>query len=218
MDFNTESSRNSERKALYASQDHTRKVISAIKELSLLIEDWINGNTDKLESRISYISTLEKDANNIKWTLLDELSKNTTLFQREDLMRLVMSVDKIADAAEGVAAQISSLTDLRPADEIADEIKRLSEALLKSGDLLRESIFMLTQNLEKATELTKKVDLAEEEVDSLQRDLLIKINNHVDDVKCLLRFQSLIRKIEETADQVKDSADAVRILTMALHM
>ncbi len=217
MSINPEAARNQERQALYTSQDHVRLVLTAIKEFSLLVDEWVNKGIDEAKERIGRISELEQEANSIKWSLLNQLSQSTTLLQREDLMRLVMSVDRIADNVEGAGFRVIALGTQVPPDNVCDGIKTMVDLLVKSAERLRESIFVLSQNADRATNVTKKVDEAEEEVDVIQRQLIQENYDAIKDVKLLLKTNALIYEIEDTTDRIKDAADAVRLLSMVLH-
>lgn len=217
MAINPENARNQERQALYTSQDHVRLVLTAIKEFALLIEEWINQRIEKAKERVGRISEIEQKANEIKWSLLNQLSQSTTLLQREDLMRLVMSVDRIADNVEGAGFRVIALGGQIPPDKVCTGIKTMVDVLIKSAERLRESIFVLSQNVDHATNIAKEVDEAEEEVDVIQRRLIQENYDDIKDVKLLLKVNSLVYEIEDTTDRIKDAADAVRLLSMVLH-
>lgn len=217
MTINPDTTRNQQRQALYTSQDHVRLVLTSIKEFGLLVEEWINQRIEKAKERVGRISDIEQKANDIKWSLLNQLSQSTTLLQREDLMRLVMSVDRIADNVEGAGFRVIALGSQIPPDNVCTGIKTMVEVLIKSAERLRESIFVLSQNVDHATNIAKKVDEAEEEVDVIQRRLIQENYDDIKDVKLLLKINALIYEIEDTADRIKDAADAVRLLSMVLH-
>ncbi|MHA1410857.1 MAG: DUF47 domain-containing protein [Candidatus Odinarchaeia archaeon] len=212
-----EENRNLERKALYISQDHCRVILSSIKELSLLIEDWLNGEISELEKRHSRIAQFEKDANEIKWNLLDLLSNAAIMYHREDIMRLVMTADMIADNAEAVAYKILISSNMEVPKPIEGEIKSMSDTVLNSMEKLRESILMLDQNISKAATVSKEVDEIEEETDAFHRRLIREILETIDDYKKMYKLHSIIEQLEETSDQIKTTADAVRILSMTIH-
>ncbi|MHA1754159.1 MAG: DUF47 domain-containing protein [Candidatus Odinarchaeia archaeon] len=218
MALNNESNRNFERKALYISQDHCRVILSAIKELSLLIEDWLNGNKEEVRERHKRISKFEKDANEIKWKLLDLLSNATTLLQREDIMRLATEADMIADNAEAVAYKVNMAENISNLPKIiGEDLKKMSDSVLRSMDKLRECIMMLEQNVNKASEISKQVDEIEEETDAIHRRLMREIIDSLTDYKELYLLSSIIEQLEETSDQIKTSADSVRIISMSIY-
>jgi predicted phosphate transport protein (TIGR00153 family) len=217
MTLNDVSNKNFERKALYISQDHSRVIVTTVKELGLLIEDWIKGEMAEVEKRHTKIAQFEKDANEIKWNMLDLLSNATTLLQREDIMRLVTEIDMIADNAEAVAYKIALSGKLELPKQIESELKKMMDTVLKSMEKLRESIIMLDQNLGKVAEVSKEVDKIEEETDSIHRGLVKVILDKIDDYKKMIKIYNIIEQLEETSDRIKASADNVRILSMTIH-
>ncbi|MEM2109898.1 MAG: DUF47 family protein [Candidatus Odinarchaeota archaeon] len=213
---NNETARSVERKALYISQDHARVISSAIKELSLLLDDWIVGDVNQVREHHSKISKFEKEANTIKWSLLDELSNATTLICREDLMRLVIETDMIADNVEAVAYKISIAGNMDLPASIMRDFKKMMETVVETMDKLRECIIALEQNIDKAAQLSKQVDETEEQTDTIHRALMKDILEVINDYKKMYKISNIIEQLEETSDQIKSSADMVRILTMSI--
>jgi len=203
-----------ERKALDMYQDHIRKVVTAVKELSLMVEDWINNEWESIEQRLEKISSMEKEADEIKRALLDEVSKAATLIQREDLMRLSLIADEIADYADATSFRLSHLCDWRPQGKLADMFRELIEWVVKSVEKLREAIFMLPQNVEKAIKIAEEVDESERKVDALQRSIVHMLYNLDISAKTLIKVIDFVRHIEEIADIAEDAADAVRIIAV----
>jgi len=213
---NNETSRSVERKALYISQDHTRVISSAIKELGLLLDAWIAGDLKQVREHHSKISQFEKEANAIKWSLLDELSNATTLICREDLMRLVIETDMIADNVEAVAYKINISGNIDLPARIMHDFKKMMETVVETMDKLRECIIALEQNIDKAAQLSKQVDETEERTDTIHRALMKDILEEINDYKKMYKISNIIEQLEETSDQIKSSADMVRILTMSI--
>jgi len=203
-----------ERKALDMYQDHIRKVVTAVKELSLMVEDWINNEWESIEQRLEKISSMEKEADEIKRALLDEVSKAATLIQREDLMRLSLIADEIADYADATSFRLSHLRDWRPQGKLANMFRELIEWVVKSVEKLREAIFMLPQNVEKAIKIAEEVDESERKVDALQRSIVHMLYNLDISAKTLIKVIDFVRHIEEIADIAEDAADAVRIIAV----
>jgi len=204
-----------ERKVLDMYQDHIRKVVTAVKELALMVEDWINNEWSTIGKRLEKISSLEKEADEIKRALLDEVSKAATLIQREDLMRLSLIADEIADYADATSFRLSHLRDWRPQGKLANMFRELVEWVVNSVEKFRESVFMLPQNAEKAIKIAEEVDESERKVDILQRTIVNTLYNLELDAKTLIKVIDFVEHIEEIADLAEDAADAVRIVAVA---
>ncbi|MCD6164094.1 MAG: DUF47 family protein [Candidatus Odinarchaeota archaeon] len=204
-----------ERKVLDIYQDHIRKVVTAVRELALMVEDWINNRWGTVERRLEKISSLEKEADEVKRALLDEVSKAATLIQREDLMRLSLIADEIADYADATSFRLSHLRDWRPQGELANMFRELVEWVVKSVEKFREAVFMLPQNAEKAIKIAEEVDESERKVDTLQRTIVHVLYNLELEAKTLIKVIDFVEHIEEIADLAEDAADAVRIVAVA---
>ncbi|MHA1582011.1 MAG: DUF47 domain-containing protein [Candidatus Baldrarchaeia archaeon] len=206
---------NEERKVLDIYQDHIRKVVTAVRELALMVEDWINNKWGTIERRLEKISSLEKEADEVKRALLDEVSRAATLIQREDLMRLSLIADEIADYADATSFRLSHLRDWHPQGELADMFRELVEWVVKSVEKFREAVFMLPQNAEKAIKIAEEVDESERKVDTLQRTIVHVLYNLELEAKTLIKVIDFVEHIEEIADLAEDAADAVRIVAVA---
>ncbi|WXG47674.1 MAG: DUF47 family protein [Candidatus Atabeyarchaeum deiterrae] len=204
-----------EQKAIDIAQDHCRKIVSVVKELSLLYDDWVEGDYKEAEERLDRISRIESDANELKHELLDQLSKATTMVNREDLMRLALVVDEIADVAEGTGFRILAIQDWKPDINLRKEMQLLVEKLIMATDKLRLSIFMLTQNPSKAIELADEVDALEKEADIVQRRIGRSSYMSKMEPRTLIMLKELIAHFEEMADTAERAADAIRIVAMS---
>jgi predicted phosphate transport protein (TIGR00153 family) len=205
----------SEQKAIDIAQDHCRKIVSAVKELSLLYDDWVEGNYKGAEERLNRVSRIEGDANKLKRELLEQLSKTTTMVNREDLMRLALVIDEIADVAEGTGFRILTIQDWRPDANFRKEMQALVEKLINATEKLRLSIFMLSQNPSKSLEFADEVDSIEKDADQIQRRVGHSLYASELEPKTLIMLKELIAHFEEMADTAERAADAIRIVAMA---
>jgi predicted phosphate transport protein (TIGR00153 family) len=205
----------SEQKALDIAQDHCRKIVSAVKELSLLYDDWVEGDYKGAEERLNRVSRIEGEANKLKHELLEQLSKATTMVNREDLMRLALVVDEIADVAEGTGFRILDIQDWEPDANFKKEMQSLVEKLISATEKLRLSIFMLSQNPSKSLEFADEVDAIEKDADLIQRRVGHSLYASKLEPKTLIMLKELIAHFEEMADTAERAADAIRIVAMA---
>jgi hypothetical protein len=204
-----------EQKAIDIAQDHCRKMVSTVKELSLLFDDWVEGNYREAEEKLNRITRLENDANSLKHELLDQLSKATTMINREDLMRLALVVDEIADLAEGTGYRILTIQDWKPDATMKKELGSLVEKVISATEKLRQSIFMLSQNPTKAVESADEVDEIEKEADAIQRRVGHSLYTSKVEPRTLMMLKELVSHFEEMADTAERAADAIRIVAMS---
>ncbi len=204
-----------EMKALDILQDHLRQVLASIKELRSAVDDWINGNGEKIDVYIDQLGELENQANTIKWKILDELSGADTMLHREDFMRLVMTIDEIVDYAEGTGHRLAILTDWKPDEKSISFIREMMDALFKMMMTLRESIFVLTQNLENSITIASEIYDLERNIDKLHRNMTKHIYSLDINHKILSFALGFIDHLEEMADIGEKVTDAIRIIAVA---
>lgn len=204
-----------ETKALDTMQDHLRYVLNALQELRGLIEDWINGAMERIEVHIKNLETIEDQANKIKWKIIDEISEAETMVHREDFMRLAMIVDEIVDYAEGTGHRVAMLRTWKPDPKSISFIREMMDALSKMITFLREALFVLTQNTEKAVENARKIYESERDIDKLHRSMIKHIYSLNIDTKLFYAASNFADHLEEMADIVESVTDAIRIIAVA---
>lgn len=204
-----------EYKAIAIAQDHAGIVLQAAKELRVMIEDWMDGRKERQRDHFNKLAKLERKADNIKRSLLDELSISETMLRRSDYFRLVMRTDDIADLCEASAWDLSGLEEFQPDSKTRKHFKALLDALSDAVYKMRQAILFLEQNSNKAVELAMQVDLAEREADAAHRSFTQFLYGSNLEVPVLLRLKDLGQHLEEIADAAEDAADAVRIIAIA---
>jgi len=204
-----------EMKALDILQDHLRQVLAAIKELRTLVNNWIEKKMERFDDRIEELGKIENQANLIKWKVLDALSGAETMLHREDFMRLVMTIDEIIDHAEGTGYRVALLTDWKPDEKISAYLREMMDSIFKMMMILRESIFILTQNSENSINISREIYELERKIDKIHRNAMRYINSLDLDHKTLFLIMSFIEHLEKMADIGEDVTDAIRIIAVA---
>lgn len=209
------SSNRAENKAIAIAQDHAGIVLQAAKALQIMIEDWMEGRKDRHKEHFNKLAKLEREADSIKRTIIDELSITETMLRRSDYFRLVMRTDDIADLCEASAWDLSGLEEYQPDAKTREHFRNMLSALYDAVYKMRQAIMFLEQNSDKAVELAMEVDAAEREADSAHRNFTQFLYKSSFDIKVLLRLKDLGQHLEEIADAAEDAADAVRIVAIA---
>ncbi|MFX1300288.1 MAG: DUF47 domain-containing protein [Promethearchaeota archaeon] len=211
-----ESSNNrAEYKAIAIAQDHAGIVLRAAKALRVMIEDWMDGRKERQRDHFNNLAKLEREADNVKRTILDVLSVTETMLRRSDYFRLIMRTDDIADLCEASAWDLQGLEEFQPDAKIREHFKAMLDSLTDAVYKMRQSILFIEQNSDKAVELAIEVDSAERDADAAHRGFTQFLYASNLDIKVLLRLKDLGQHLEEIADAAEDAADAVRIIAIA---
>ncbi len=207
-------SNQNEDKFLSVSQDHARVVNRAVKEMALCVEAWTKGDTELTAQKLALVVKLERDANAIKNKIIQMVAGAQTSLSRTDMIRMVLQIDEIADYAEGTAVRISRIK-YEPRQEIADEMINLAQGVVKSAKIMRQALLELVNNPQKAMKRCEELDLAEQEVDNLFRNLETNLFEDLSmDVRILLQIRSVAYHLEDMGDIAMRVGDAVRIFAL----
>ncbi|MFX0169005.1 MAG: DUF47 domain-containing protein [Candidatus Hodarchaeota archaeon] len=204
-----------ENKAIAIAQDHAGIVLQAAKALQVMIVDWMEGRKNRHRDHFNKLAHLERQADNIKRTILDELSVTETMLRRSDYFRLIMRTDDIADLCEASAWDLSGLEEYQPDAKTREHFNNMLSALYDAVYKMRQAILFLEQNSDKAVELAMEVDSAERDADAAHRKFTQFLYKSNLDISVLLRLKDLGQHLEEIADAAEDAADAVRIIAIA---
>jgi len=220
MAFPTEAEEQIRSAVLSICQDHIRKVVEAVRELTLMIDEYASEATAKnMEDHMARIKELKEEASDLKRGILMELAeRGMLLLSREALLRLVIEVNNLANTSEAIAFRVVQLSKSKW--EVGEDIKigllSMAKNILKAVSSLRQTIFALKYDRSQALNLAKDVDTAEYVVDEIYRNLDTKIIESGLELAILIILREIAGSLEGLSDKIEDAADAVRILALGL--
>ncbi|MBD3352121.1 MAG: DUF47 family protein [Candidatus Lokiarchaeota archaeon] len=183
----------------------------AIKETVKSIYAWMESNEDEMNECIKRVTQAESDANKIKLKLMKRIAEAQSSLNRTDFLRLVLKMDLIPDYIEGAAVRISKVK-LSPDDTLIEEMKPLTEAIVKMSNAFKKTIKNIIHNPAKTEKLCNEIDKIEEEIDHVYRNLEAYLFQSDLDVKVMLQLRNVLYHIEETGDLCHENADHIRII------
>ena len=197
---------------LNLAQDQIRNVLEVLRKTLQMLEQLQKDNDIKHFEDL-YTSVLKADeaARESKRMVETEVTNiGAILTNREDFLRLINSIDRIADTAEGVAFRILGLAraKLKINKEILAGITELGNRVLNTVNRLREAIFAVTLNSEtftqkvKETEAYRTVDFA-----ILQSEMRIPQ---------MLLSREIVAMLEDIADKAEETVETLRVLSFVI--
>jgi len=220
LTFPRESEAQIRRMVLDICQDHIRKVLDSVRELSSMIQDFAsNAGLGTMENHLAQIKRLKEEATEQKHILLNELAKvGMLIMNREDFLRLAVQVDEIVDYCEGAAYRVNTITKkkIKVQRDLSESLFNLSKNVLKTVTNLRETILSLAYSRSKAIDMAKNVEIAEYAVDEMFREVEIKILDAKLDLGTTLLLRDLAQLLEDIADKAEDAIDSTRILALGV--
>ena len=192
--------------------------IDTVTELEKAISAFSSGKKEEVREWIRKLFPTEEEIDNLRRAIFEELTRgNLPPKDREDIMHLVKRLDVMADHVKDSARSVLTLIDSEIPEEIWSVYVNIARNLVDCANTLRASIEKLGSNPDEARALSRKVDVFEGMVDKdylKVKGLFIKYGNKIDP-GVLLNLKDLLESMECVADSCDDTADYVRILTVA---
>ncbi len=192
--------------------------IDTVIELEKSINAALKGNKDGAKASFEKLSLIEHEIDELRRTVFEELTRGSLPSKdREDIMHLVKRLDEMADHVKDASRAVVLLLDAKVVKEMWKQFAETAKDLVTCATTLRNAIEKLGTDPPRAMKLAKQIDELENRVDEKylkSKEMLIKYSNKMDAATILL-LKDLIEEMEHVADACDDTADYVRILTVA---
>ena len=192
--------------------------IDTVIELEKSINAASNADKEKAKASFEKLSRTEHEIDELRRTIFEELTRGSLPPKdREDIMHLVKRLDEMADHVKDASRAVIILLEAKVVKEMWKQFAETAKDLVSCATTLRNAIEKLGTDPRKAMELAKQIDEIEGRVDEKylkEKALLLKYSNEMDAATILL-LKDLIEEMEHVADTCDDTADYVRILTVA---
>lgn len=206
---------------LKVSKKHIEEILKTVEKMNKAVRIFCDiENQEKIREASEEVMKAEREADKIKKEILDNLSRETFHpISREEIVRLIMTADDIADNAKGAAAKISLIDSNILNEELRGSFKNLAHLALESVELLESTYSTFLENPEDALEMTDEVEKLEEKIDYFRAKKLIpKIIDWADEINKAGSSIILVEiedNIEEVADQTENVADSIRKIAIS---
>lgn len=192
--------------------------IDTVVELENSINAASKGNKKEASNSIRKLAITEHEIDQLRRTVFEELTRGSLPSKdREDIMHLVKRLDEMADHVKDASRAVLVLLRAKVVKEMWQQLADTSRDLVACATTLRSAIEKLGTNPAEAMELAKQIDTIENKVDEKyveSKAMLLKHTQKMDTATILL-LKDLIEEMEHVADSCDDTADYVRILSVA---
>ena len=182
---------------------HAKHIVSGSRELELLID-----NLGDAEIHKQNVQTAEKAADKLTHETIDLLHKTfITPLDRDEIHKLITTMDDILDLMEDVATAIS-LYDVRAVTSEASQLAHISTACCER---VQAAVAMLS-DMKQAREILKAcedIDRLESDADRVLRSAMSKLFREEDDVKTLIKLKAIYELLESITDKCEDVANII---------
>lgn len=206
--------RQKEKKALQLSTEHIEEIVKTTESMKDTVHLFCN-NGKNLREGAEDVFNNERKADKIKSQIIEELSKgNFPPMSRENIIRLILTADDIADNARAAAMKLTFLDPENVSDELKEELKKLSNFAFESTKLLKNAFSAMFEDPEAVREETAKVEKMEEKVDSFRAEKLTPtLVKWADESKLpgtSYVLAEVENNIENAVDETENCADVLR--------
>jgi len=182
---------------------HAKCIVDASHELELLID-----NMDQMEVHKQNVQTNEKRADKLTHETIDLLHKTfITPLDRDEIHKLITTMDDILDLMEDVATAVS----LYDVQSVTSEASQLAHIVTQSAQHVQQAVALLSDMKQSAQILKQceEIDRWESEADRVLRAAMSKLFREEDDVKTLIKLKAIYELLEEITDKCEDVANII---------
>lgn len=206
--------RQKEKKALQLSTDHIEEIVETAESMRNAVHLFCN-NGENIREGAEKVFDNEREADKIKSQILKELSKgNFPPMSRENIIRLILTADDIADNARAAAMKLTFLDPKNVNEELKEELKKLSNFAFEATKLLKNAFSAMFENPEAVRKGTAEVEKMEEKVDSFRaKKLTPTLVKWADESKLpgtSYVLAEVENNIENVVDETENCADVLR--------
>lgn len=196
---------------------HVECVLNVVLHAKNLVEALTKGDNNLVQDEWRKVFEAERMADEIKREILSQLTKEVFHpIDREEIMRLILITDDIADYAKAWSRRAILYLPNKLPEGIGSRLSLMTSKVLDAVNLIKLSTETLTKDPKKTLELADKIEAIEEEVDDIKHELFKDILSFCDDTKpslCLLA-KELMDSIENAADKCENVGDLFRRLAL----
>ena len=196
---------------------HLDLVEDSLKTGIRTIEFYLDDNISEAKVLGRKVRSEESEADIVRYKIRDKLYSGAYLpLLREDIYKLIESIDKVANAGEACCDFFLNQRPVIP-DELRPafvEVVRESLGIIDNLKLAVLCYFKGECKIEVVREHTKEVGMQESRVDKLEWDLTKAILTSPMDLAHKLHLRLCLESIVEISDRAEDAGDQLELATL----
>ena len=196
---------------------HLELVEDSLKNGIRTIEFYLDDNIGEAKILGRKVRSEESEADIVRYKIRDKLYSGAYLpLLREDIYKLIESIDKVANAGEACCDFFLNQRPLIPA-EMRSYFVAVAQESLGIIDNLKLAVLCYFKGeckIEVVREHTKEISLQESRVDKLEWDLTKVIFTSSQDFARQLHLKHCLDHIVEVSDRAEDAGDQLEVATL----
>ena len=206
-----------EKEVIDLIEQHVAKVEACLTTAIETLKAYLEDDIPQAKNLARQADTLESDADLIRHQIRDRLYSGAYMpVLREDIYRLVESIDSVANAAEKCCDTfLNQRPDIPP--ELRPPYIDIIRVSLGIGAPLKHAVLCYLRGIcpvEVSRQHAKEVGLAESKVDSMEWDLTKKIFSSELSYGHKVHLRRCLDGIASVSDRAEDSADQLELVSL----
>ncbi len=206
-----------EKEVIDLIEQHAAKMEACLSTAIETLLTYLEDDIAKAKTLARRTDALESEADLIRLQIRDRLYSGAYMpVLREDIYKLVESLDRVANAAEKCC---DTFLNQRP--EIPKELRTLYADIIRTslgiGEPLKNAVLCYLRGIcpiEVSREHAKEVGLAESKVDSMEWDLTKEIFSSTLSYGHKVHLRRCLDNIASVSDRAEDSADQLELVSL----
>ena len=214
-------SRREEKKVLALCKSHLDKIVETVEEMKWVVHSFCNEDFNALEEHYKKAFDSEREADDIKHRILRDVSSGPLHpIDREEVIRLVLTADDIAENAKSAARKLRLASTKCLNDQINTGLREMADMCVEIAHSVRVAFEKLNVGTDAAFEAANQVEALEESIDEFRLGLLKGILSCKQPVVSLmslgawLMLLNAIENMEDVSDRSEDVADVIRSIAI----
>lgn len=130
---------------------------------------------------------------------------------RRDILEVIEAVDKLANAGEAVLDYLL-LQRVRIPEELKPILREIAEKTREIAEEVNQTLHLLFEDMTRALEHTKAIEIKESEVDHLERSAIERLFAMEMDLAEKIQVRGLVEELVEISDRAEDLSDRVDMM------
>lgn len=197
------------------AEKHVDEICKTVEFLSQAVQAYVKGDLSAKTIAIENVRESEHAADIVRSKMIDTLYEGLLVpADREDLLRFVKTLDKVADWTNS-AARLLGFIDARLPESIMKNISISTELIVDAVAELKAAIYAASsKDFKKTAEKCSEVDRLEHSADDQKRATIEAIILAKLDPTTLLLTYNLAEALEGVTDKVGSVSDLLRLYVM----
>ncbi|MBC7121140.1 MAG: DUF47 family protein [Candidatus Methanosuratus sp.] len=207
-----------EKEVISSCEKHLEKIFTIVNKFKSYIDVFLDGDLEKAKEFANEIISIEREADNIKEDIINELMRSSLHPMDQDaIIRLVMTSDDIAAHIKSATRKLQYSHSNDIPDDVKFRIRELVGVLLEEAVSLMETIESLLKRSGEVVSKAERTERLEEKIDDLRLELIAKIlvwGDRAEHVSDWLMVKEVVENIESASDRMEDTADLIRTIAI----